>query len=424
VKRTLSAIILLTALAGAVSAPEAFAQTAPARGVVQVIAPVPSPGTPALPLVVGNDIWEGTYTSATGSSAPSKVFEFSSAGALLKTFTVEGQNTAQTHGVQVATTDSHGDLVLLDDTSGRVLLMNPSSGAQTLYSIIPQIDYCGDTGANSECSQQSESQTPEPDYAAWGPDGSLYVTDYQQGVIWRIPPRGGTPSVWLSSTELDGNIYGTAGIWILPDHHTLLFDQASNLESTNVTMLQGKLFSVQIEPSGEPGPLTQLWTSSVGALPDGFAVTTSGDIYMAQIGPTANDVIELSAAGKQLATFGTPASGANGSSIPFDEPSGVSFMGGELVVANQAYLDDDTSHMALLGLGTGEQGAPVYVPSDAGPVVAISKPKPKAKKPKRPKKPKRTKSKSKGKSKAKGKAKGKGAKGKSRTSKGKPHSQR
>ena len=28
-------------------------------------------------------------------------------------------------------------------------------------------------------------------YAAWGPDGSLYVTDYLQGVVWRVPPGGG-----------------------------------------------------------------------------------------------------------------------------------------------------------------------------------------------------------------------------------------
>jgi sugar lactone lactonase YvrE len=407
VKRTLSAIISVTALAGAVTAPAALAQTAPARGVVQVIAAVPSPGTPALPLVIGTDIWEGTYTSASGSTDPSKVFEFSSAGKLLKTVTVQGQNTAATHGIQAATTDARGDIVLLDDTSGRVLLMNPATGAQTLYATIPQIEPCGQSGTSTECTQEQSAQTPEPDYAAWGPDGSLYVTDYQQGVIWRIPPHGGTPSIWLSGSELDGSTYGTAGIWMLPDHHTLLFDQASNLGNSSGDMGEGKLYSVQIEPDGEPGTPQLLWTSGNAALPDGFAVTSTGDIYMAQIGPTANDVIELSPSGQQLATFGTPITGANGSSIPFDEPSGVAFMGGELVIANQGYLDDDTSHMALLGLGTGEQGAAVYVPSTAGPQIAKPKPKHKRRATKKKKKNKR-----------------RATKKRKSTKKGKQHSQR
>ena len=34
-------------------------------------------------------------------------------------------------------------------------------------------------------------------YGAWGPDGSLYVTDYGQAVVWRVPPGGGEAGVWL-----------------------------------------------------------------------------------------------------------------------------------------------------------------------------------------------------------------------------------
>ncbi len=392
--RSLLIALLLTAapagaavapgVADAASAPRAAAEAgAPARGVVRVIAPIPAPGDPALPLVVGDDIYEGTYTSAT-SNAHSKLFEFGAAGKLLRTFAIQGQ-TLSPYGVQAATTDAAGDVVVLDDTSGRVLLLNPQTGSQKLYATIPDIPDCGSTGASAECSNALTAQTPEPDYAAWGPDGSLYITDYQQAVIWRVPPHGGTPSVWLSSPLLDGEIYGTAGIWMLPDHHTLLFDQASNLGDTSVDMLTGKLYSIQIEPNGSPGTPQQLWQSGAATLPDGFAVTTSGHIYMAQIGPTGDDIVELSASGQLLATFGTPVSGQNGSPIPFDEPSGVAFMGSELVIANQAYLDADTAHMALLGLGTGEQGAPVYVPSDAGPKVTAAK-KHKSKKKKRRKK--------------------------------------
>ena len=178
------------------------------RGSVQVIAKVPAPGVPALPLVWGHDIYEGTYTAASGSSAHSHVFKYSPTGQLLANFTVADQPTAP-YGVQVANTDAAGDLLVLDDTSGRVLLMNRMTGTTRLYATIPDIPLCSDPGASAECSDALTEETPEPDYAAWGPDGSLYVTDYQQAVIWRIPPHGGTPSIWLGGTALDGELFGT-----------------------------------------------------------------------------------------------------------------------------------------------------------------------------------------------------------------------
>ncbi|OAI39460.1 hypothetical protein AYO39_02830 [Actinobacteria bacterium SCGC AG-212-D09] len=352
----------------------AVAGTAPKRGAITIIAHVPSPGFPAFPLVVGDDIWEGTYTSASGSSTvPSRVFEFSASGQLLKNYAVQGQNLSQTHGVQVATTDAAGELVLLDDTSGRVLLMNPKTGAQTLYGTVPEIPPCSSDGDKEPCSQSKVSLTPEPDYAVWGTDGGLYITDYQQAVIWRIPPHGGKAQIWLTSPQLDGAIFGTAGIAELPDHRTLVFDQGSNADASSGNPSTGKLYSVTIEPDDTAGPLHLIWQSPPAAAPDGFALTKSGHLYMALVGPSANDIVELTLAGKQLATFGTPVTGANGSSIPFDEPTGLSFLGTELVIANQSYAQGDTAHMVLFGLGTSEQGAPIYVPKDAGPLVPKAK---------------------------------------------------
>jgi sugar lactone lactonase YvrE len=381
VRRTFSNRALIALLASAatvgLSAPVAV-QAAPVgqpaipRGVVDVLASVPSPGYPALPLVRGGDIFEGTYTALSGSSVHSHVFKFDASGQLLANFTIADQP-AEPYGIQVANADASGQLVVLDDTSGRVMLMNPDTGVTTLYSTIPNIPLCSDAGASSECSEALTEETPEPDYAAWGPDGSLYVTDYQQAVIWRIPPHGGTPSIWLGGSQLDGELFGTAGIWMEPDHTTLLFDQASNLGGT-AEGLTGKLYSVQIQPSGAPGTPQLLWTSAPGALPDGFAVAKSGDIYLAQIGPTGNDIIELSSTGQPITTFGTVGTGANGTAIPFDEPSGVAYFDDNLIIANQSFLAGDTAHMALLALGTGELGQRVYIPSDAGPTTVVPPP--------------------------------------------------
>jgi sugar lactone lactonase YvrE len=346
---------------------------APPRGVVTVIAHVPSPGYPAFPLVYDGNIYEGSYSNLNGDSIPSHVWEYSGTGTLLKTWIIKGQNLAETHGVQVATVDAAGDLIVMEDQSGVILKLNRSTGAQTVYSTIPDIPTCTDDSNRQPCSQAIQNEPPEPDYAAWGPDGSLYITDYQQAVIWRVPPGGGAPSIWLSSRALDGMIFGTAGLVMMPDHRTLMFDQASNAGLGAGDPTTGKLYTVAIESDGKPGPLHQIWQSNAAAAPDGFALTQSGHIYMALVGPSANDIVELSSTGQLLGTFGTPGTGYDGTSIPFDEPSGVSFLGSELVIANQSYLPGDTAHMALLGLGTGETGASVYVPRDAGGVSTATK---------------------------------------------------
>jgi sugar lactone lactonase YvrE len=202
-----------------------------------------------------------------------------------------------------------------------------------------------------------------PDYAAWGPDGSLYVTDYQQAVIWRIPPGGGPARIWLADRRLDGGPFGTACLTLMPDRHTLLFDQASSGGLGALNPTTGKLYTVPIQADGSAGPLTQLWESGPADAPDGCALAASGDIYLALAG-ASNQIVELSPSGAEIARFGQQYTGANNSSVPFDSPSGVAFYGTSLIVANQSYAAGNKANQALLALETGEPGATVYVPGD------------------------------------------------------------
>jgi hypothetical protein len=89
----------------------------------------------------------------------------------------------------------------------------------------------------------------------------------------------------------------------------------------------------------------------------------------------ANQVVELSSSGQQLARFGQEYTGDDGSAVPFDSPSGVAFLGTQLLIANQSYFADDHTNQVLLDLATGELGQPVFVPADAG--QAPVKPRPK-----------------------------------------------
>ena len=47
-------------------------------------------------------------------------------------------------------------------------------------------------------------------------------------------------------------------------------------------------------------------------------------------------------------------------------PSGVAFLGSDLLIANQSYFSGTTADQVILSLDTGEIGAPVYVPDRAG----------------------------------------------------------
>jgi sugar lactone lactonase YvrE len=367
VRGRLALVLAASVLLAGVPALAAWAASARQPGNVRILARIPKPGFPALPHVMGNRIFEGTYDDPAGDHLPSRVLEYTPAGRLVRSWTVRGQDLSQPHGVQVAANDSRGRLILLDKTSGRILLLDPRTGRQTLYSRVPDLPICTAAPAARPCSPEAQNLAPMPDYAAWGPDGSLYVTDYQQAVIWRIPPGGGRARIWLVSPRLDGGMFGTACIVLMPDHHTLLFDQASNggVPGTGTSPTTGKLYEVAIGPDGRPGPLKELWQSGPADAPDGCVLSRSGQIYLALAG-VSNQIVELSPRGRVLARFGQRDTGANNSSVPYDTPSGLAWLGTDLIVANQAYLDQNMANMALLNVETGEWGRQEYVPRRAG----------------------------------------------------------
>jgi sugar lactone lactonase YvrE len=335
-----------------------------------VLALVPAPSYPALPHILGTNIFEGTYDNPSGSPLPSRVLQYTSAGELLNSWTVTGQDTSQPHGVQVAANDSRGRLLLLDKTSGRIIRLDTRTGIQTLYARIPQIPTCSSAPPGAECKQASQDLAPMPDYGAWGPDGSLYVTDYQQAAIWRVAPGGGTVQLWLTDQRLDGGQFGTACIVMMPDHHTLLFDQASSAGLGAPNPTTGKLYQVQIGPGNRPGELKQLWESGPADAPDGCALARSGHIYIALVG-ASNQIVELDSAGHELARFGQQYTGTNNSTVPFDSPSGLGYLGTSLIVANQSYIAGNAANQALLDVETAEPAAPVYVPANAKPRVRV-----------------------------------------------------
>jgi sugar lactone lactonase YvrE len=338
----------------------------------RVLAVVPKPGYPAHPYVdPKGQIWEGTYVNMLGDALQSRVFEFGADGALLRNFTIPGQDLSAEHGIQVATSDAKGRLVLLDRTPSRALILDPETARITEYARFRELPPCGSAPTGAECSATRGDEAVFANYAAWGPDGSLYVTDYHQATIWKVPPGGGTPTVWLTHPLLDGGGFGTAGIWLLPDHRTFLISQALSISGGSLT--NGYLFKLPINDDGSPGAITKLWESDPVDLPDGFAVAKSGTIYLANVGLTAQ-LAQIAPDGTEVARFPqTPLTGDNGSAIPFDSPSGVVFRGTSLIVANQSAILGNIANQALLDVEAGEEGQPEFIPPNAGPVDVVGR---------------------------------------------------
>jgi sugar lactone lactonase YvrE len=357
--------LLIAALACCLGALVPAASAARPRFETDLLARIPTPGYPALAYVHPNRrIYVGTYVNSQGDSLRSRVFEYES-DALVRSWTVPGQDLSKEHGVQVATSDSKGRLVLLDRNPARALLLDRRTGAFSRYATFADLPDCPPLGGQN-CSPSTTNGPPVPNYAAWGPDGSLYVTDFEQAVIWRVPRGGGAARIWLADARLDGGQFGTTGIALGPDRKTLFVAQGSSgglnpgglLPGGSLNPTSGKIYKLAIQPGGGPGQLQQLYESQPADLPDGFALARSGNLYVPMAG--SNQLVVVAPNGAETARFPSSPSGGNGSAVPFDTPSSARFTGTRLIVANQSF-GGTRENQATLDVEAGEAGLQEFI---------------------------------------------------------------
>ena len=354
------------ALAACVLPAAAVAETQMSRAKydVRVFARVPAPGSPE-PVVVAPDrsVYVGTNQIGKGgeenASAPSRVFRYSPAGKLLRSYVLRGQPLDQDHGIQGLALDGDGQLHVLDRSADpRLVVLDPETGAQRRYASFRDVAPCSTGAPAGNCSATTLDMPSGPDYVTIAPDGTMYVTDIDQALIWRVKRGGGRPEVWFTDPRLE-SVFGPNGIQLMADRRTLLFAQTgSNPNAGNSTT--GRLYKLPILPNGKAGELTQFWESLPGEGPDGLAIARSGNVYVALAG--AGSVAVISPAGEQVARIPpTPVQNA-AQEVPFNGPASAAFDGRRLLVTNQGFPEGSPETWAVLDVFTGEPGLPLHRP--------------------------------------------------------------
>jgi hypothetical protein len=354
---------LLAALVALVIAPAAPAANREPLD-IRIFARIPNPGQPE-PVAIGprKRVFVGTNQQGKGDAdAPSKIFVYSRKGRLIRDIELEGQDLEQDHGIQGLAFDRRWRLYVLDRSADpRVVRINLRTGRQRDYASFRDVPSCMPGLRETDCSATVGDRPAAPNYAAFAPDGRLYVTDIEQALIWRVPRKGGEPEVWFTDPRLE-NIFGPNGIQVLGDGQTLLFAvTAKGLVTGDPT--SGAIFRLAIQADGTPGELETFWDSRPFDGPDGFAVGRSGKVYVALAG--ANQLAVLSPQGEEVTRVpGSPFENAQ-REIPFDGPASMAFLRRRLLMSNQTGVlvgSGTPEHWAVFDIFAGERRLPLFRP--------------------------------------------------------------
>ncbi len=266
--------------------------------------------------------------------------------------------------MQVATSDARGRLVLLERSTSRALRLDRRTGRFTRYASFPDLPVCL-PGQAKGCSPNLVDKPAVPNFAAWGPDGELYVTDYGQAVVWRVPPGGGKARVWLADRRLDGVELGTTGLLLAPNRRALLVAQQTSVGLGDGNPATCKLYRIPIR-NGRPGAVRLLWESLPGDLPTAFGIGRSAGSTSPTPGRApAGGALSRGRGGGAL-PGGARSPAPTAATFPFDTPSSATFVGRRVLVANQSFLGTGENH-AVLDVAVGaERGRPVFIPATGG----------------------------------------------------------
>lgn len=326
---------------------------------IGIFAPVDPPGSPeGIAISPDGTVYVGTGRAVSNSDPfPSLLFAYDSTGELVNQWTIQGQNQTSSALAGLAL-DGDGAVYALDADPPRVLRVHPPTGVQTTYATFHDVLPCSAGGTPGDCSAGTLDQASTPNYPVFAADGTLYVTDSAQGLIWRIPAGGGEAEVWFTDPALEG-IFGPNGIQFRADGTTLLF-ALTGYQGPDTGFATGRLYELPVLPNGDPGAMSLFWTSQPVDGPDGFSIAASGNVYVALAG--TNQLAVIGPTGSELARVpATPADNAM-LEVPMDSPASTGFLGNRLLMTNHSLFTGNPSSWVVYDIAANEPGLPLHHP--------------------------------------------------------------
>jgi hypothetical protein len=290
---------------------------------------------------------------------PSEIFAYSRHGRLRRSFTIQGQDRSNPgYGLYGLALDAAHHVYAVDVAPPRIIKVNPRTGAQHDYAEFPDVHPCALPTGGDQCSDTLGDRPPFPNFAVFARDGTMYVTDNAQALIWRVPPGGERAKVWFTDRGMESD-FGPNGMALTRDRHTLMFAETNQ----GLQNFPAGLYTLPIKRGGEPGALRLFWSTSSFDAPDGFAIARSGRVYVACSAPGGDaGVAVLSPGGREIARVpGSPQENQQ-QDVPFDSPANVAFLGRRALITNHAFITRDSSHYAVLDLFADEHGLPLVRP--------------------------------------------------------------
>ena len=320
----------------------------PARafGDVHVLTPVAAPFYPEGIAVNGDKVYvAGAATFATaGNGTPSYVRAYDvKTGALLREYDIKGENLAAPHANSCIAFDGQGRLYVINVQLG-MLRLDLETGHQDVYAApLPPTGF--------------GQGFPLPNDLAFDRAGSLYETDSFQGIIWRIPPGGGTPQIWFHDVRLE-TPFGPNGIRVDPSGTKLYFSLTADTFDQS-GFHGGEIYTLPLINAPQASDLKVFHTYS-GEGPDGIAFGRSGDLYVMLATPFISGISVLGTDGVQKARLGNAGPGLL---APYDSPANAAFdKHGSMLVANHASQVPPPDNAAILSVFVDDKGLPLERP--------------------------------------------------------------
>jgi CubicO group peptidase (beta-lactamase class C family) len=324
---------------------------------LKVVTTVPAPGQPE---GIAVDPIDGSFWVTSNQEKTQVVaWHFSAEGELIETYPIINHSNTASHGANGVTLDGNGRVYIMDYHKARVIRLDPVTGNQNVYGTLPDLPSCFKTGENPSslgCEPSLFNRQAWPNWGTFAADGTLFISDINQGYIWTIPPGGGVAEPWFSNEQfrsyysLNGMQFDAEGRLVF----VLTFSSQNDLS----TLGRGVVYRIPVLTDGSPGKLEEVATFGIG---DGMAIGMDGRFYLPISNPLVRQIQVVDPEQGRVVQR-LPEKSVN-EGIPLDGPASVAFRGTELLITNHALFTDNPEHWAILALDVGQKGLPLFYPA-------------------------------------------------------------